>query len=256
MKVKILPALQDNYMYLLICEKSHEAAVIDPIEPDKVFNAVKEENLKLTHVLTTHHHWDHAGGNEELCRLVKDLTVCGGDERIGALTQKVEEGDHIKIGELDVQCMFTPCHTSGHICYLVNGASSIPAVFTGDTLFVGGCGRFFEGTGQQMYEALMQKLSKLDEKTNVYCGHEYTTKNLQFALHVEPDNKAIQDKLEWSKARRERNLPTIPSTIGEEKQYNPFMRVDQPVVMQHVQMTDPVEVMTAIRKDKDTWKPK
>lgn len=256
MKVKLLPALQDNYMFMIIDEETKEAAIIDPVEPEKCVSAVREENVKLTHILTTHHHWDHAGGNEDLCKLIKNLTVCGGDDRIGALNKKVEDGDKLKIGNLNVTCIFTPCHTMGHICYLVESGSSVPALFTGDTLFVGGCGRFFEGTPQQMHEALIEKLRKLPESTNVYCGHEYTVKNLQFALHVEPDNKNIQEKLEWAKNRRDRNLPTIPSTIGEEKLYNPFMRTDQPVVQQHVQMTDPIDVMGAIRRDKDNFKPK
>lgn len=258
MKIKLLPALQDNYMYMIICEKSREAALVDPVEPEKCVNAIKEENVKLTHILTTHHHWDHAGGNEEMCKLMKEnnLTVCGGDDRIGALNKKVEDGDKLKIGELDVTCIFTPCHTMGHICYLVNGDSNTPAIFTGDTLFVGGCGRFFEGTAQQMHEALIEKLSKLPDHCNVYCGHEYTEKNLQFAQHVEPDNKHVQEKMSWAKSRRERSLPTIPSTIGEEKLYNPFMRTSQPVVQRHVQKTNPIDVMEAIRKDKDNFKPK
>jgi len=256
MKVKLLPALQDNYMYMIICEQSREAAIIDPVEPEKCLNALKEENVKLTHILTTHHHWDHAGGNEEMCKLVKGLTVCGGDDRIGALNKKVEDGDKLKIGNLDVTCIFTPCHTMGHICYLVEGNSNAPALFTGDTLFLGGCGRFFEGTPQQMHEALIEKLSKLPDHCNVYCGHEYTVQNLQYALHVEPENKDLIEKMEWAKGRRERNLPTIPSSLNEEKLYNPFMRTSQPAVQQHVQLTDPIEVMGAIRKEKDTFKPK
>jgi len=256
MKVKLLPALQDNYMFMIICEQSREAAIIDPVEPEKCLTAIKEENVKLTHILTTHHHWDHAGGNEELCKLVKGLTVCGGDERIGALNKKVEDGDKLKIGNLDITCIFTPCHTMGHICYLVEGSSNAPALFSGDTLFVGGCGRFFEGTPQQMHEALIEKLSKLPDNSNVYCGHEYTIQNLQYALHVEPDNKELIEKLSWAKGRRERNLPTVPSTLGEEKTYNPFMRTSQPSVQQHVQLTDPIEVMGAIRREKDDFKPK
>jgi len=256
MKVKLLPALQDNYMYMIIDEETKEAAVVDPVEPDKCFNALREENVTLTHILTTHHHWDHAAGNEEMCKLVKGLTVCGGDDRIVGLNRKVEEGDKIKIGKLNVTCIFTPCHTNGHISYLVEGQSSAPAIFSGDCLFIGGCGRFFEGTAQQMHTALNEKLSKLPSSTNVYCGHEYTVKNLMFALHVEPSNTHIHEKLEWAKSRRERNLPTIPSTIGEEKMYNPFMRTHETTIQQHFQLTDVVEVMSALRRDKDNFKPK
>lgn len=255
MKIKILPALQDNYMYLVIDEKSREAAVVDPVEPEKVIIAAKEENVKLTHVLTTHHHWDHAGGNEELCKQLKNLTVVGSDDRIGCLTKKVSDGEELKIGNLDVTCIFTPCHTSGHICYYIKGGSQIPAVFSGDTLFVAGCGKFFEGTADQMYEALIQKLGALPDTTNVYCGHEYTLKNLQFALHVEPDNEELQKKFEWTKVRRDQNLPTVPSTIGDEKKFNPFMRVGEPTIQKHVQSEDVRNVMGALRTEKDNFKP-
>jgi len=212
--------------------------------------------VKLTHILTTHHHWDHASGNEKMCNLVKDLTVCGGDDRIGALNKKVTGGNKLKIGNLDVTCIFTPCHTTGHVCYLVEGRSSPPAVFTGDCLFSGGCGRFFEGTAQQMHVALNEKLSKLRSDTNVYCGHEYTLKNLMFALQVEPNNTHIQERLKWAKTRGEQNLPTIPSTIGEEKLFNPFMRTHEATLQQRFQSTDVINVMAALRKEKDNFKAK
>lgn len=256
MKVKLIPALQDNYMYLIIDEETKEAALVDPVEPEKCMNAIREENVKLTHILTTHHHWDHAGGNDEMCKLIKGLVVCGGDERICALTKKVEEGDKFRIGNLVVTCIFTPCHTNNHVCFLVEGKSGAPAIFTGDCLFVGGCGVFYEGTPQEMHVALNEKLGKLPDNTNVYCGHEYTVKNLMFALHVEPHNSHAIEKLEWAKNRRERNLPTIPSILREEKLYNPFMRTHEPTLQQHFQLTDVVEVMDALRKDKDNFKPR
>ncbi|ESO99220.1 hypothetical protein LOTGIDRAFT_173766 [Lottia gigantea] len=131
MKIRIVPALEDNYMYLLIDEKSKTCAAVDPVEPKKIQEAVKEENVELTSVLTTHHHWDHAGGNDKLIELMGKKTVYGGDDRIGALTNKVQHGDKFQIGELDIECLFTPCHTSGHICYFVNNKEKTqPAVFT------------------------------------------------------------------------------------------------------------------------------
>ncbi|CAH3044302.1 unnamed protein product, partial [Porites lobata] len=223
MKVHILPALSDNYMYLVVDEDTKEAAIVDPVEPKKVIAAVKKEGVKLTTVLTTHHHWDHAGGNGELAGLVKGLTVCGGDDRIGALNKKVGHGDQLKIGNLNVKCLFTPCHTSGHICYVVNGKPN--AVFTGDTLFVAGCGKFFEGRPPEMYKALIEILGKLPQDTLVYCGHEYTENNLKYAVHVEPDNAEIHKAIEWAKNKRKSNVPTVPSTIGDEFKFNPFMRV-------------------------------
>ncbi|KAL8590650.1 hypothetical protein ACOMHN_067810, partial [Nucella lapillus] len=249
MEVQLVPALDDNYMYLLIDQATKQCAVVDPVDPDKVMKAVKEAGVKLTSVLTTHHHWDHAGGNEKLVEKAGKLPVYGGDDRIGALTNKVTDNDTFKVGSLEVKCLFTPCHTNGHICYFVTGESGQqPAVFTGDTLFVGGCGKFFEGKPKDMYligdtlfvggcgkffegkpkdmyRALVEILGSLPKETKVYCGHEYTVSNLEYALKVEPDSDAVKNKLAWAESQRSSGLPTIPSTLEEEKQYNPFMRV-------------------------------
>ncbi|KAM3959200.1 hydroxyacylglutathione hydrolase tenzing norgay [Aphomia sociella] len=256
MDVKILPALQDNYMYLIVDKATKETAVVDPVEPKTVLKAVQDNGLKLTTVLTTHHHWDHAGGNEDLVKMHPGLQVYGGDERIGALTKKVEHNTNFNLGHLNVQCLFTPCHTAGHICYFVTAPEegNDSAVFTGDTLFLGGCGRFFEGTAEQMYKALITILSSLPDQTKVFCGHEYTLQNLKFAQHVEPKNEDIQKKIIWSEERRDEGKPTVPSTIAEEKLYNPFMRVTQSPVMQHAKKSDAIETMKAIRLEKDNFK--
>ncbi|KAF4519219.1 hypothetical protein B566_EDAN015325 [Ephemera danica] len=259
MRIKILPALQDNYMYLLVDEATQEAAIVDPVAPSTVLSAVKDEGVKLTTVLTTHHHWDHAGGNEELVKTAGTaLNVLGGDERVGAMNRQVSHGDTLQLGSLNIKCLATPCHTSGHICYFVEHAQSgdPPAVFTGDTLFVAGCGRFFEGTPIQMHRALIEILGSLPSETEVYCGHEYSVQNLKFAMHVEPNNTDIQDKMAWAKAQRSKNVPTVPSTIGEEKKINPFMRVTEASVQQHAGQSDPVGTMGFIRQEKDTFKAK
>ncbi|XP_016956312.1 hydroxyacylglutathione hydrolase, mitochondrial isoform X3 [Drosophila biarmipes] len=259
MEIKILPALQDNYMYLIVDTKTREAAVVDPVEPELVIKTVQEEQLTLNKVLTTHHHWDHAGGNEKLVKLwEKQLDVYGGDDRIGALNHKVKQDDTLTIGSLKVKCLSTPCHTTGHICYHVtaqDGGGGEGAVFTGDTLFQGGCGRFFEGTPEEMYEALCTKLSALPDGTKVFCGHEYTLQNMSFARHVEPDNEVIQQRIEWAKHRRASQDPTVPSTIGEEKSWNPFMRVHEATVQKHAGgATDPIVTMGKLRKEKDNFK--
>ncbi|XP_018610041.1 hydroxyacylglutathione hydrolase, mitochondrial-like isoform X2 [Scleropages formosus] len=222
MKVELLPALTDNYMYLLIDRDTREAAVVDPVEPGKVVDAVKKHGVKLTTVLTTHHHWDHAGGNEKLLKLVPGLRVYGGDDRVGALTQKVTHYNTFKIGSLNVKCLFTPCHTTGHICYFVtkDKSSEPPAVFTGDTLFVAGCGKFFEGTAEEMYKALIDILGRLPPETETYNNGE----------------------------------PTIPSTIADEFTYNPFMRVREKSVQDHAGKSDPIETMGIIRKEKDNFR--
>ncbi|KAH8306976.1 hypothetical protein KR044_001931, partial [Drosophila immigrans] len=258
--VKILPALQDNYMYLIVDHKTSEAAVVDPVDPDLVIKMVQAENLDLNKVLTTHHHWDHAGGNEKLVKLWKggELEVYGGDDRIGGLTNKVRQNDIFYIGTLKVRCLATPCHTTGHICYHVTMPEDpkMGAVFTGDTLFQAGCGRFFEGTPEQMYTALGEKLSGLPDETKVFCGHEYTLQNLSFARHVEPDSTIIQRRIEWAKLKRAAQDPTVPSTIGEEKTWNPFMRVNEDVVKKHsgTEGESAVATMGALRKEKDTFK--
>ncbi|XP_076998336.1 hydroxyacylglutathione hydrolase, mitochondrial isoform X3 [Tamandua tetradactyla] len=256
MKVELLPALTDNYMYLITDQDTREAAVVDPVQPQKVLEVVKKHGVRLTTVLTTHHHWDHAGGNEKLVKLLPGLKVYGGDDRIGALTHKVTHLSTLQVGSLIVKCLSTPCHTSGHICYFVNkpGSSEAPAVFTGDTLFVAGCGKFYEGTADEMHKALLEILGRLPPDTKVYCGHEYTINNLKFARHVEPNNVAIQEKLAWAKEKYGIGEPTVPSTIAEEFTYNPFMRVREKTVQQHAGETDPVTTMRAIRKEKDQFK--
>ena len=254
MKIKILPAWQDNYMYLLVDKKTNQAAIVDPVEPNKVIAAVNEEGVKLTTVLTTHHHRDHAGGNLELTAKVKGLSVFGGDERIDSLTKKVLHNDTFNLGSLSIKCLHTPCHTTGHICYFVEENGKDPVVFTGDTLFVGGCGRFFEGEPSQMYTALIEILGKLPPHTKVYCGHEYTVNNLKYAQSVEPNNSRIQDKLQWAIDQRLNQNTTIPSTIGEELEYNPFMRVNLDMMQKRCQTANGEETMAFLRNEKDHFK--
>jgi len=258
MKVHLLPALSDNYMYLLVDEVTKEAAVVDPVEPDKVIEALAQHGVKLSTVLTTHHHYDHAGGNKDLVAKIPGLAVYGGDDRIDALSKKVKHGDELKVGSLNVKCLFTPCHTTGHICYYVTSADDTvdPLVFTGDTLFMAGCGKFFEGSPDQMYKALIEILSSLPDKTKVYCGHEYSVSNLKFALHVEPTNADIVAKMQWASEKREAKEPTIPSTIGDEKKINPFMRVAVPAVQGHAKESDPIATMGSLRREKDNFKAK
>ncbi|KAG8194465.1 hypothetical protein JTE90_013223 [Oedothorax gibbosus] len=252
MKVKILPALDDNYMYLVIDENTGKAGIVDPVNPKSVMAKVSEENVDLTTILTTHHHYDHAGGNADLLTMKPGLKVLGGDANISGLTDQVSHGDAFQIGNLNIKCLLTPCHTRGHICYFIEDPSGgSPAVFTGDTLFSAGCGKFFEGTPDQMYQALVKILGSLPDDTQVYCGHEYTANNLLYAAHVEPGNQVVLDKLEWAKGKKAAGEPTVPSTIGDEKTFNPFMRVHEPSVQKHAGNTNPVEVMAALRNEKN-----
>ncbi|XP_074925248.1 hydroxyacylglutathione hydrolase-like protein isoform X3 [Chelonoidis abingdonii] len=227
MKVKVISVLEDNYMYLVIEENTKEAVVVDAAVPKRLLEIVRKEGVTLKAVLTTHHHWDHARGNEELAKVYPGLQVYGADERIGALTHKVTHNEELKFGDINVKCLFTPCHTSGHMCYFMweENSPDAPALFSGDTLFIGGCGKFFEGTAEQMYKNLTEILGALPKDTKVFCGHEYTVRNLKFALKVEPENESVKKKLAWAKLRDDEDLPTVPSTLQEEFHYNPFLRV-------------------------------
>lgn len=254
MRVEVLPALNDNYMYLIIDEETKEAAIVDPVDPNVVMDSVGDHKVKLTKILTTHHHWDHASGNKKMKKIIPELLVYGGDDRIEALTNRVRHGDKLNIGKLDVECLFTPCHTKGHICYVVKPPGQPQAVFTGDTLFIAGCGRFFEGTPQEMYDALYNKLGSLPNDTKVFCGHEYTIPNLRFAEIVDPSNRAVAAKMEWAQAMRKENKPTVPSTIGEEKEINPFMRIHTKPLQWRADTEDPIKTMGYIRSEKDNFR--
>ncbi|XP_074274504.1 hydroxyacylglutathione hydrolase cytoplasmic [Silene latifolia] len=257
MKIYHIPCLQDNYSYLIIDETTKEAAAVDPVEPEKVLQLANQHGVHLSFVLTTHKHWDHAGGNEKIKELVPGIKVYGGSvDDVKGCTNKVDNGDKISLGaETNILCLHTPCHTLGHISYYVTGKEEeTPAVFTGDTLFIAGCGRFFEGTAEQMYQSLCVTLGSLPKPTQVYCGHEYTVKNLQFALTVEPENTKIVEKLTWSQNQEKASLPTVPSTIEEELETNPFMRVEISELQQKVGCSSPIEALREIRKLKDNWR--
>ncbi|CAD5124241.1 DgyrCDS12537 [Dimorphilus gyrociliatus] len=260
MKVRIVPAMEvgKNYMYLLIDQASKTAAAIDPVVPNKIEEAAAEEKVKITHLLTTHHHADHSAGNERMSKLFPGLEIVGGDDRIPAMTKKVGNGDIFNLGNLKVTCLHTPCHTKGHICYFVSSDSSVEkgenVVFTGDTLFSGGCGHFFEGTPDQMYRALIEVLGSLPDETKVFVGHEYTVNNLKYAAHVEPNNKKIAEKLLWAQKLQAEDKFTMPSSIGEEKLINPFMRVREERLKKYTNETDPIKVMGKLRQMKNEFK--
>jgi len=256
MKIVTVPVWSDNFAYLVVDDTADNVAfVVDPVDTDKVMHAADKEKAKISAILTTHHHHDHSGGNVDLAKKISNLEVYGGDDRIPALTKKVTGDDSFTIGNLKVKVLFTPCHTSGHVLYLVDGGSGPQALFTGDTLFIAGCGRFFEGTAKQMHHALVEVIARLPDNTQIYCGHEYTKKNLQFAQTIEPSNQHIKEKLEWATTQVEKGLPTVPSTVGDEKLFNPFMRVEEPTVAEAVGLKggNAIDVMAAVRAAKDKF---
>ncbi|GAA0157981.1 hypothetical protein LIER_15124 [Lithospermum erythrorhizon] len=233
------------------------------VGPDLVLNYTDSQCIKwlqfqhLVHYSSYMGHGDHAGGNNKFKQLVPEIKVYGGSiDNVQGCTDKVENGDKLSLGaDISILSLHTPCHTRGHISYYVSGTEGEhPAVFTGDTMFIAGCGRFFEGTAEQMHQSLCVTLGSLPKPTRVYCGHEYTVKNLQFALTVEPDNGKIAQKLSWAEQKRKDGLPTIPSTIEEEWETNPFMRVDLQVVQDKVGCKSPTEALQEIRQRKDNWR--
>ncbi|XP_063652490.1 hydroxyacylglutathione hydrolase-like protein isoform X4 [Pan troglodytes] len=200
MKVKVIPVLEDNYMYLVIEELTREAVAVDVAVPKRLLEIVGREGVSLTAVLTTHHHWDHARGNPELARLRPGLAVLGADERIFSLTRRLAHGEELRFGAIHVRCLLTPGHTAGHMSYFLweDDCPDPPALFSGDALSVAGCGSCLEGSAQQMYQSLAE-LGTLPPETKVFCGHEHTLSNLEFAQKVEPCNDHVRAKLSWAK---------------------------------------------------------
>jgi len=226
--VEIVPValLSDNYGYLLVDGASKRAAIVDCSEAAPVLAEVKRRGLRLEAILSTHHHFDHVGGNEDVARATPGIRVLGSRAdmtRVPALTEPLADGEEFEVIGRRGRALFIPAHTSGHLAYFF--ADDGPSVFTGDTLFAAGCGRLFEGSPAQMMRSLA-KLAVLPDATQVWCGHEYTEKNLRFAHVLEPTNRDIADKLARVEALRKDGKPTVPSTIGEEKRTNPFLRSD------------------------------
>ncbi len=258
MAIIAVPQLSDNYAYLVIDDASKECGVVDCSEADKVLAEVKRQGFTPVAVLPTHWHFDHVGGNEDLARAIAGLRVYGARAeggRIPTQTDEVDDGGTVTVGSLKGRVIGIPAHTNGHVAYYF---PQLDAVFTGDTLFIAGCGRVFEGKADTMVQSL-SKLAKLPDSTKVYCGHEYTAKNLQFALTLEPNNAALKAKYEWAVKTRAAGHYTVPSTIGDEKQFNPFLRIDSAELRANLKKVDPsigndpVEIFATTRALKDKF---
>lgn len=217
-----IPCLQDNYGYLIHDGASGATASIDTPEVGPINAALKANGWKLTHILNTHHHADHAGGNLEL-KATWHCTIVGpraDRDRIPGIDIEVGDGENYALGDAQAKVFDVPGHTRGHIAYYFAEAQ---AAFVGDTIFALGCGRMFEGTPEQMWGSL-SKLAALPDTTKLYCAHEYTAANARFALSVEPNNVALQQRVALVTQLRAANRPTVPSTVAEEKATNPFLR--------------------------------
>jgi hydroxyacylglutathione hydrolase len=258
MQIVPVPCLADNYAYLLISPDGRGAAVVDPSEPGPVRAALEERSLHLLAILCTHHHYDHVGGNEELLSAFGPLPVYGHESdkergRIPGQTVGLADGQGLEVLGARATALYIPGHTMGAVAYYFPAEG---VVFTGDTLFGGGCGRLFEGTPALMHASL-SRLAALPGETHVYCGHEYTEKNLLFAALVEPENEAIRERQERVRAARAAGRPSVPSTMAEELVTNPFLRVHQAAVAAAAAKREPnaaagqAEVFGAIRRWKD-----
>lgn len=264
MRVEPVACLTDNYAYLVFDERpvaqGGGVLLVDASEPAPVLAAIERTKLPLLAILSTHHHGDHVGGNEDVVARHPKAQVLGhrSDQgRIPAMNRAVDDGERFEIGALKITAHHVPGHTLGAVTYVISDGADVPWAFTGDTLFLAGCGRLFEGTAAQMHRSLNEILGALDPATKIGCGHEYTASNLRFARHVEPDNVDVAARVREVEGLRAAGRPTVPGTIGAELRTNPFMRVNAPAVRAHVGLAatdDPIEVLSRLRKEKDGFK--
>ncbi len=247
MQVIPVPCLSDNYAYLVIA--NGRSAVVDPSQADPVLRAIDEHRVKLSEIWLTHHHWDHIGGIEPLIEECPIERVRGSQydadhQRIPRQTDALSDGDSFDFAGVTVDIAEIPGHTLGAIALIAEGN-----LFSGDTLFIAGCGRVFEGTMEMMSRSLA-KLRSLPPDTKVWCGHEYTVNNLRFAKTIEPENPEVERALQEAIAVREAGEFTVPGRLDRELATNPFLRFDEPTVAAG---RDPVASFSAIRGAKDSF---
>lgn len=249
-EILLIPAFKDNYIWLLV--RDGRAAVVDPGDAAPVMARLEALQLRLETILITHHHADHQGGVAELVARWHPRVFGPAEESITGCTDPLSGGEMIDILGEHVAVLAVGGHTRGHIAYYVPGA-----LFCGDTLFGAGCGRLFEGTPAQM-SASLDRLAALPDDTLIYCAHEYTEANLRFALAVEPHNAALRERVERVATLRAAGRSSVPSTLGEEKTTNPFLRCNEPAVIEAAQAhaavdTSKVAIFAAIRSWRNSF---
>ena len=252
MKIEIIPCLSDNYSYLIIDKKTNIIAIVDPAEFSVCDKFIKKYK-KLDYILNTHHHLDHVGGNLDL-KQKYNAKILGFEEdkdRIPGIDILLKKNQNFSIGNFEFKVLFVPGHTSGHIAFYFEKEN---VVFTGDTLFSLGCGRVFEGTNIEMFESL-KLLKNLPSKTNLYCGHEYTKKNLEFCLMYDSKNQFLKKKQNLIESNLKNNLPTIPSSIEDEKRTNIFLRCGDLELKKALDLLNGTdqEIFNKLRGLKDTF---
>ncbi|KAL5889844.1 Cytoplasmic glyoxalase II, variant 2 [Pyricularia oryzae] len=257
MQVKSIPmwvGSSDNYAYLVIDDKTKDAVIIDPANPEEaappIKKAIESGEINLKAIVNTHHHWDHSGGNKKFRDALElpDLPIIGG-KNCEAVTTTPANGEGFPFGSIQVKGLYTPCHTQDSICWFMQDGDD-KVVFTGDTLFHGGCGRFFEGTPEEMNTALNKTLAALPDDTRVFPGHEYTKSNVKFGISV-LQSEPVQKLQEFAESNKETQGQF---TIGDEKKHNVFMRMDDPVIQKATGETDSVKVMGKLREMKNNFK--
>lgn len=252
-----IKAFNDNYIWAITTNKNNKLILVDPGQTQPCLDFIQQNQLELSSILITHHHNDHIGAIDELIKLnASEINVYGpANEKIPHITHQLVEGDAIQFNdfELSLNVYDVPGHTAGHIVYF-----NEDVLFSGDTLFSGGCGRLFEGTAEQMHHSL-SKLKQLPANTKVYCAHEYTLANLYFALAVEPENAELLHYFNQVKHYRDNNQATIPTTIGQERKINPFLRYNELNVKNaaeqyaNVDLHNEAAVFAAVRRWKDNF---
>ncbi len=252
-QIRAIPAFQDNYIWLLHTG-GKDCAVVDPGDAAPVLRTLQQSGLRLSSILLTHHHADHIGGVPELVRQFQPRVIGPADSRIAGLDQVVGQDDRVSLPELGLEfaVIEVPGHTRSHIAYFGHNC-----LFSGDTLFSVGCGRLFEGTAGQMQVSL-DKLAVLPGETQLFCGHEYTLANCRFALAVEPDNQALQEKTRLVEATRSAGKISLPGTLAEERAVNPFLRSRESPVIEAARRRDSAaeagaSTLGVIREWKDGW---